>query len=416
MKDISLTEALDIVMGCAPPLPAENAAVDACAGRTAAGTLRALVDSPHGDVSLKDGYAVAAADLAGASARAPVSLELAGECLAGGPAAPPLVRGRAAGITTGAVIPKGADAVLSSEFASVEGNRVTAAAPVSRGQNILPAGTDITAGQVVVEKGEVILPGRAGLLAAAGHAEVPVIRKPAVTIIATGDEVVAPGKPAGPGRVYASNLVTLAAWCRMYSMTPRCVVVPDREDEIADALRQGLETSDAVLTSGGAWTSDRDLVVRVLDGLGWEKKFHRIRLGPGKAAAFGMLQGRPVFCLPGGPPSNHSAFLQIALPGLLRMGGRARPGLPTVPALLDGDVSGRRDWTQVKAGVFSTDDRGLVFSPRKPASRLQSLAEAQGLLLIPEGVDRIPAGTVVRVQVLDLPPASRGTAYDVRVR
>jgi molybdopterin molybdotransferase len=403
MKDISLTEALHIVKACVTPLPAETADVDACAGRAAAETLMSLVDSPTDDVSLKDGFAVAAEDLSGASDRKPVTVRLAAEIFAGGPEAPVLGPGLAARITTGARIPAGADAVLSAEFASVEEDLVTARAPLARGQNILFAGTDIRRGQVLVEKGEVIRPAGAGLLAAAGHAVVPVTRNPKVTVIATGDEVVAPGKPAAPGKVYASNLVTLAAWCRTFSMRPECVVVADREDIIAAELRRGVETSDAVLTSGGAWTSDRDLVVRVLDKLGWDKKFHRLRLGPGKAVAFGLLRSKPVFCLPGGPPSNHSAFLQVALPGLLRLAGRAVPSLPTVEAVLDKDMSGQKDWTQVKAGVFAMEAGRLVFSPRKPPSRLQSLADTQGIVLIPEGVEILRAGTMVQVQVLHLP-------------
>jgi molybdopterin molybdotransferase len=403
MKDVSLTRALDIVMQCVSPLPAESAAVDACAGRAAAETLRALLDSPSVDVSCKDGFAVAAADLSGASSETPVRLDLAGEIFAGGPDAPVLLRGRAARITTGARIPAGADAVVPAELASIDGSHVKVLAPVDRGQNILPAAADIRRGEVVAGKGEVIRPAGAGLLAAAGHAAVPVIRNPKVAVIAAGDELVKPGKPAAPGKVYAGNLVTLAAWCRTLSMAPDCAVAADRELDIALILGRHVDASDAVITSGGAWTSERDLVVKVLDELGWDMKFFGLRLAPGKAAAFGLLGGKPVFCLSGSPPSNHSAFLQVALPGLLRLAGRARPGLPEVPALLDTDVSGRRDWTQVKAGIFSADSRGLVFSPRKSQSRLRSLAEAQGILLIPESVERICAGTVVRVQVLHLP-------------
>ena len=138
----------------------------------------------------------------------------------------------------------------------------------------------------------------AGLLAAAGHSRVPVFRKPVVGIIGTGDEIVEPGKPLTEGKLYASNIITLAGWCARYKMKTRMTIVKDDHDALFNALKKLANETDALITSGGAWTGDHDLVAHVLEGLGWQKVFHRIRMGPGKAVGFGMLENKPVFVLP----------------------------------------------------------------------------------------------------------------------
>jgi molybdopterin molybdotransferase len=159
---------------------------------------------------------------------------------------------------------------------------------------------------------------------------------------------------------------------------------------------------DVILTSGGAWGSERDLVIGVLDRLGWRKLFHHVRLGPGKGIAFGLLEGKPVFCLPGGPASNEMAFLQLALPGVLRMAGDTQPPLRTVSAKLMENVNGRHPaWMEFKDAVLSRDKKGN-YSVRlyKNRSRLQAIASAHGLICIPEGLNSLASGAVIPVQVL----------------
>jgi molybdopterin molybdotransferase len=229
---------------------------------------------------------------------------------------------------------------------------------------------------------------------------VAVVRQPRVAIIATGDEVVAPGRPLETGQLYASNLVTLQAWCVHYGMDASVRVVEDRHEQIREALTEALEAHDAILTSGGAWKGERDLVAKLLDEAGWEKFYHRIRLGPGKAVGFGLWQGKPVFILPGGPPSNHTAFLQLALPGLHRLAGWQQPGLPVREAQLAETVKGQREWTQFVEGRFEPGAEGLQFRPVKQKSRLQSMADCEGYLQIPEGVASLEAGRTVPVQVV----------------
>ncbi|MCP4716963.1 MAG: molybdopterin molybdenumtransferase MoeA, partial [Deltaproteobacteria bacterium] len=209
------------------------------------------------------------------------------------------------------------------------------------------------------------------------------------------------GRPLPEGKLYASNMATLGAWCARYGMKSRMALVKDDLDEMFQTLKRLLAESDAVITSGGAWTGERDMVARTLDRLGWDQVFHRIRLGPGKAVGFGLFDGKPVFILPGGPPSNLMGFLQIALPGLMTLAGHSKPGLPTAPVRLGADLKGRHvDWTQLVSGTIEARTDLPVFHPIKKTSRLQSMAEAEAVVAIVEGKTRLAKGAVVHAQLL----------------
>jgi len=239
--------------------------------------------------------------------------------------------GQAVRILSGAPIPAGAQAVVAEEFTHQEGAQLFVFNNAEPGRNVLKKGEDVKQGDFLVGEGSLLTPGIVGFLASAGYMEIPVVRSPRVGIIATGDEVVAPGKPLPEGKLYASNLVTLAAWCHKYGFAVETDVLPDDEDVLRKGLRKALERYDAVITTGGAWTGDRDFVKSVLVDMGWKMEYHHIRMGPGKAVGFGMLGRKPVFILPGGPPSNHIAFLQLGLPGLKRLAGWIDPVLPSLP-------------------------------------------------------------------------------------
>ena len=183
-------------------------------------------------------------------------------------------------------------------------------------------------------------------------------------------------------------------------MQTRVGVVEDQADAIKEHLLQMVATSDAIITSGGAWTGEHDLVIHLLDELGWRKVYHKVKIGPGKAIGFGLWRGKPIFCLPGGPPSNQMAFIQLALPGLLILAGHSQPGLTEVIAKLAQNVEGQKDWTQFIEGRFQKTESEILFHPYKMASRLQYMADAQGILAIPEGIATISKETIVRVQAL----------------
>jgi molybdopterin molybdotransferase len=398
---IGLREALEITLEQIKPLEQETVELARSTDRIVASDLFALVDSPYMDSSLKDGYAVVSGEVAGATPEMTVRLKLAGCLAAGEDTVIELKPGTTVRVLTGARIPAGADAVLSEEFAKPDGRDVLCMNFAQPGRNILPRGSDVKSRSGIIGYGQKVSPGMIGLIAAAGHSLVPVFRNPTVAIIGTGDELVVPGEPLVDGNLYASNIMTIEAWCMRYGMKTSTTVVHDDFDTLTEALKTQSASADAVITSGGAWTGDRDLVAQVLEGLGWHQYFHRIRIGPGKAVGFGMLEGKPVFILPGGPSSNLMGFLQIALPGLLALGGHAHPSLPRIHACLGADLIGRNfDWTDFFFGTLEEGDGMPVFRPLQSCSRLRDIAEATAIAAIPEGQEALPNGSVIYVQVL----------------
>jgi len=399
---LGLEEALGMTLDRVKPLsPIQVELMDGL-NRALAEDLTATVDSPSIDASMKDGYAVLSSEVEAATRENPVYLRLADHLAAGDSREVHVRSETAVRVLTGAKIPSGADAVVAEEFTTMEDDTLAVYNNAEPGRNILPKSSDVAVGQIVAKKGRQVTPGLAGMLAAAGHSHITVVPPPSVAVIATGDEVVAPGQPLPEGKLYASNMTTLGGWCRQYGMQIRMDVVKDDFEAMHRMIGEQAETADAVVTSGGAWTGDRDLVAKVLSRLGWQQVFHRIRIGPGKAVGFGMLKGKPVFILPGGPPSNLMGFLQIALPGLLKLAGHRHTGLPTSNVRLATELTGRyADWTQFVYGTLKRDGDTPLFHAKKEKSRLRSMAEAQAVVAIPEGETILPAGKIVAAQILE---------------
>jgi molybdopterin molybdotransferase len=397
---LGLTEALDRTLNKIPIMPAETLPVHECVQRVAAEDMYSKINSPSLTASLKDGYAVDSTDVARASNEHPVTLPVIGTVSAGEKPNCRLGKGQAIRILTGAPLPDGASAVVSQEFTKDQGNEVIIEADAEPGRNILVQGTDVKEGEQVVRRGEVLRAGHTGLIAAAGIDAVQVYRLPRVAIIATGDEILAPGEPFRSGALFASNLVTLSAFLRFRGIEVIMKVIEDQPDQIRDMVDTLLRDCDVILTIGGAWEGDRDYSLGVLDELGWEPHYHRVRIGPGKAVAFGLLQGKPIFCLPGGPPSNEMAFLQIALPAILAMSGYPPEPLGTVKALLTEEVGGQKNWTQFIYAKLAEINGNLTVSPLVSKSRLKNMADATAIIKIPEGIQVLLKDSRIDVQIL----------------
>jgi molybdopterin molybdotransferase len=400
---VGYREAFDLIKANARAVGMEEITLDAGTGRIAAADIVADVSYPSTDVSLKDGFAVRSEDVVGASARHQIRLKIVGSVFAGSSFEGAVTGGSAVKVCAGAPVPRGATAVVSGELGEeLSPGEVSIKADAALGRNILRAGAEVTAGTTIVSGGGRLLPGLLGLAAAAGVSRVSVYRRPRVAIAGVGDEVVAPGGRLRPGQLYASNLVTMKAWLASFGVACVTAVVKDDEKTIRQELRRLLPGADVILTSGGAWGSERDLVVGSLNNLGWREIFHHVRMGPGKGIAFGLWDDKPVFCLPGGPASNEMAFLQLALPGVLRRGGDNRHPLPSVSARLTEDVKGRHPaWTEFKDAVLSRDaDGGYSVALYRHRSRLQAIASANSLVCIPEGMTSLMSGDIVPVQVL----------------
>jgi len=400
---VGYREAFNLVTSNVKPVGIEELSLELSVDRIAAEDVVAQVSYPSTDVSLKDGYAVKSVDIEAASMQNPVYLKVTGSVFAGFRFDGEVERGSAVKICSGAPIPRGADTVVSAEFCDeISPGEVHARADAESGRNILRAGGEVKAGATIVGRGGRLLPGYLGLAAAAGINRVSVYRRPVVAVAGIGDEVVAPGEDLSPGQLYASNLVTMESWLTSFGISCVTSVVNDSEEDIKNELRKNLPDVDVILTSGGAWGSERDLVVGCLNQLGWQEIFHHVRMGPGKGIAFGLWEGKPVFCLPGGPASNEMAFLQLALPGILRMSGDIRHPLQTVTARLTEELQARHPaWTEFKDATLSRDTAGnYSVALYKNRSRLQAIASANGLVCIPEGTESLKSGEFVPVQIL----------------
>jgi molybdopterin molybdotransferase len=400
---IGYREASDLIGANIGPLGSEEIPLQLSIHRLAATDISAQVSYPSADISLKDGFAVYSADIAEASGRRGISLNIIGSAFAGSDFDGRVTPGNAVRVCSGASIPDGADAVAAAEFCrEISRQEVQIYADADRGRNILRSGGEVEAGTPIVRRGDLFSPGVMGLAAAAGISNVRVCRRPKAAIVGIGDEIVSPGTLLRPGQVYASNLVTLKAWLNHFDIECVTSVVRDNVDAIRSELVQKRSVVDVILTSGGAWGSERDLVIGALDDLGWKKIFHHVRMGPGKGISFGKWETMPVFCLPGGPASNAMAFLQLALPGILKMAGDVRPPLPLVPATLTEDIKGRnKTWTEFKDAVLSkTAEGGYTVSLYQNRSRLQAIARANSLICIPEGSACLNRGERIRVQSL----------------
>ena len=397
---LGLQEALGLTFSRLPDPSETLVSLMECTGLVTASDAVSEVDSPSANVSMKDGYAIREADVRYASEKVPVDLVLCGMLGAGEPVDITVQPGTTIRILTGARIPEGADTVIAEEFVTLSGSNIRISEPEVVGRNILSKGSDVERGDLVISEGTYLTPGKIGLLAAAGIANIQVFYPPAVALIASGDEIMLPGSDPCDGKIFASNLLTLNGWCRRYGLITEVFHVPDVENRLEEILKQASECNDTLVTSGGAWTGDRDLMVRVLDNLGWEKTYHHVRLGPGKAVGFGLLNGKPVFILPGGPPSNLVAFLQIVLPALRKLCGHPDVYLPSVQVQLDQTLEGQVDWTQAIFGCLNQKDGQRIFSPTEDISRLKNIAAAEAILLIPEGVSRYEDGATVGVQML----------------
>lgn len=407
---IGFTEALELTLDHVAPGEEEELTLLAAVGRVLTADLTSLVDSPSISTSRKDGFAVVPEDLSAASRDHPIRLKLVGRCTAGDIRPVRMSRGEAVRVTTGALIPAGASAVIAEEFCRVEDSTVVCFNTAESDRNILQRGTDVRSKDQVAARGDRLTPARLGLIAAAGHGAVRVQRMPRAAVIATGDEVVSPGMPLPSGKLYASNMVEIGAWLSLHGIPFRTAVIPDRPQAIRKAIQRGLSETDVFITSGGAWGSEKDLILKVVADMGWTGIYHRVRMGPGKPVGFGLLDGRPFFVLPGGPPSNEMAFLQLCLPALMKMMGLGPSVFPTAAARLSDHVHGERGWTEFVHAGLKKSPAGLLAVPSRLKSRLKSMAEKEALIVIPEGRDAIPAGEMIDVQVLTSTVGPAGAA------
>ncbi|MFC6884550.1 MULTISPECIES: gephyrin-like molybdotransferase Glp [Actinomadura] len=397
--DEHLAEILDGVPLLAP---LELALLEA-EGGVLAEDVTAPVPLPPFDNSAMDGYAVVAADIAAASEAEPAVLPVIGDIVAGDPAVSAIRPGLTARIMTGAPLPAGADAVIPVEW--TDGGdatvRVSRAAPP--GNYIRRAGEDVLAGQTVAATGTRLGAAQLGMVAAVGRARVLVRPKPRVVVLSTGTELREPGTPLAPGEIWDSNSFMLtAAAAEAGGVGYRQATVGDEPGTVLRTLEDQLGRADAIVTSGGVSMGTRDVVKEVLTGHG-TVAFHKVRMRPGKPQGFGLLQGTPVFTLPGNPVSAYVSFQVFVRPALRAMQGLPPEPLPTVSAVLAEDVkspAGIRHYLRGRLS-FARGHYGVAPAEGQGSHQLAALSAANALIVLPEDAEALPAGT--HVDVMRLP-------------
>jgi molybdopterin molybdotransferase len=371
-------------------LAAEPVPIGSAAGRVTAAPALAVVDLPPFASSSMDGYAVQAADLPG---RLPIVADVA----AGSPAGRPLAAGEAMSISTGGVVPDGADAVIPIEYVVQRDNEIEAESAIGVGENVRSRGGDTRAGDMVVDAGTRLGAAQIGALAAAGVAEVSCVRRPRVAVLATGTELARPGEPLAPGQVYEANAVMLAAALSASGAEVEILpVVADDEAAHRAALERGLE-ADVLVTSGGVSVGPHDLVRRIEAELGVEEIFWRVAIRPGKPVSFGVRGTTLVFGLPGNPVSALVGCELFVKPGLRALQGVRDP----LPQFDMGRLASplrrnaaRDDLARARSSV---DHDGTVLEPLtgQESHMIVRSAGADALVYVPRGEGELTAGATV---------------------
>jgi molybdopterin molybdotransferase len=349
-----------------------------------------------------DGFAVRSADLV----EVPRELRVIGTLAAGGVAEQAVGPGEALRIMTGAPMPSGADGVIMVERTAVsdDGSTVEVLAPVEPGQHVRGAGEDIRPGDVVITAGSVLRPGQLGLLATLGMDSVSAYPVPRVGVLSTGDELRSGPGPLEPGQIRDSNrpaLLALVESSGFDGVDLGCI--PDDEAEIERALRHGVETCDALVSSGGVSMGDFDYVKAVLGRIG-DMRWMQVAIKPAKPLAFGTIGSVPVFGLPGNPVSSMVSFELFARPALRQMAGHDELGRPMRMAVAAADLRRRADgkiqFMRVRADTASDGTITVTPTAGQGSHQLSAMAAANALAVLPDG-DGVPAGASVETLLLD---------------
>lgn len=391
-------DARRIILENIVPLGVERVELLEAQGRVLAEDLAAPWNMPFCDNSAMDGYAVRTADCASL----PVALKITGYIPAGGDMTGAVEPGCAIRIMTGAPIPPGCDAIVPVEESDGGLHIVSINSPVELRQHIRFAGEDVRCGETIIPAGALIRPQEISMLASFAKVFVPVYRRAKVAILSTGDELIELGEPLAEGKIVNSNALSLAAAVKEIGAVPMILgIARDNHESHRDKMIEGLK-ADALITSAGVSTGDRDLVRKVLDELCVEQIFWRVNIKPGGPTAFGLHQGKPVFSLPGNPVSTMVTFEEFVRPALLKMMGHKRVIKPLIKAILQNDAHkkpGKINFLRVR--LASENGRYLAYSSGdQNTGMLKTMLMADAMAMLPAERTCFSAGEEVDVHIL----------------
>ncbi len=393
LKVVPLEKALEVINSFPLEPEVERVPLGEALGRVLAEDVVSPINVPPFDRATLDGYAVRAEDTFMASESEPVRLKVVGEVNAGDFPDFELKPGESVYISTGAPLPKGADAVIQFEDVERKGNEVIIYKPAYPGLGVMKAGADIPAGKLLLKRGTRLGFKETALLSAIGMAEVPVFRRPKVAVISTGNELTLPGEELKPGQIYDINGRAITDAIRELGGEAIFLgIAKDDRESLKALIEKGLECCDIVLLSGGASGGIRDLTTSIIEELG-EVKIHGIAIQPGKPTVIGLVNGKPVFGLPGYPTSCLTNFTLLVAPLLRKLIGRESEVRKVKKRLAHKvfSVKGRRQFLPVRI-------EGEKAVPiLKGSGAVTSFIDADGFIEVPENVEILEAGEEVEV-------------------
>ncbi|MDD5224043.1 MAG: molybdopterin molybdotransferase MoeA [bacterium] len=415
-KPVGFKEARKIVLEKADPLRPEKAGLRESLGRVLAADMVAGRNLPPWNNSAMDGFAVRARDVRTAGENTPVDLKVIGDLPAGKQWKGKVGAGESVRIMTGAPIPAGADAVARVEITrEIDRGRIQVLSSVPPGNDLRRAGEDVRAGSVVLMAGAEIRPAEIGILAAMNISKVPVYQRPRVSILATGDEISRVGKTVRKDRIISSNSYALAAQVIEAGGIPLDLgIARDDREEILDRLSRGLQ-ADIIVTSAGVSVGDYDFVKDVYRELGVKIIFQRLKTRPGQPLVFGRIGRKSVFGLPGNPVSSMICFEEFIRPLVRQMTGHRNIFRPEIPVRAGEALEKNPRQTHfLRCRIFRQRGEwwGETTGPQG-SGILSSMVKADGIMIFPEGLERIAKGDLVRVQLLrdDIPGSIKSKGH-----
>ncbi len=405
---ISVEAALEIILSEIKPLGLERTSILSTLGRVLGEDICASVDNPPWDNSAMDGYALRASDTKGASRGKPVILRIIEDLPAGYVAKKSVKRGEAVRIMTGAPIPGGTDAVImvedtdKSEVRSQK-SEVKVFREAKIRDNIRRAGEDCKKGALVLKKGTAIRAAEVAMLATVGKPNVCVYQRPKVAVLSTGDELVEIEETPSNGKIVNSNSYAISAQIKACGAVPvQLGIARDAKKDLMDKLSYGL-ASDCILSSGGVSVGDFDFVKDVLKEMGSEMRFWKVAIKPGKPLAFGIINNKPVFGLPGNPVSAMVAFEQFVRPAILKMMGVRNIFRKSLTALLTSSLKKKAGRMHFIRAVLEEKNGQFYVTPLEGQGSgvLSSMVMANSLIILPEDAKDAAKGSKVKVQPLD---------------
>jgi molybdopterin molybdotransferase len=400
---ITVAEAIEQILQTINPLGLERVNILDALGRVLGEDITAGRNIPPKDNSAMHGYALRFQDTIGASPHHPVVLEVIEDIPAGAIPQKSVAAGQSARIMTGAPLPVGTDAVLKMEDTEKDGQKIRIMAEAQSGQDIRRAGEDVREGELVIPRGTSVRPAGIGMLASLGRSFVSVYQRPLIAVLATGNELLDIDESPSPWKIINSNSYSLASQALdCGALVMQMGIAKDKREDLL-ARFQAAMRADVIISSGGVSVGDYDLVKDIMQEVGSRMQFWQVAMRPGKPLAFGRIGNVPMFGLPGNPVSSMISFEQFIRPAILKMMGHQEIFRKAVRAVLQEDIEKRKGFTHFIRALVKAGAGGYTVSTtgEQGSGILKSMVRANGLIVLPEKMEKVKAGTEVKVQLLD---------------